>query len=46
MIQRSDGTPTYHPWNLVDDDEQGATKVMRGENLTNNTPELIHLQCA
>ena len=46
IILRSDGTPTYHLCNVVDDYEQGVTTVIRGENHISNTPRQIHIQKA
>ena len=44
IILRSDGTPTYHLCNVVDDYEQGVTTVIRGEDHISNTPRQIHIQ--
>ena len=46
IILRSDGTPTYHLCNVVDDYEQGVTTVIRGEDHISNTPRQIHIQKA
>ena len=46
IILRSDGTPTYHLCNVVDDYEQGITTVIRGEDHISNTPRQIHIQKA
>ena len=46
IIIRSDGTPTYHLCNVVDDFEQGVTTVIRGEDHISNTPRQIHIQNA
>jgi glutamyl-tRNA synthetase len=46
IILRSDGTPTYHLCNVVDDYEQGVTTVIRGEDHLSNTPRQIHIQKA
>ena len=46
VILRSDGTPTYHLCNVVDDYEQGVTTVIRGEDHISNTPRQIHIQNA
>ena len=46
IILRSDGTPTYHLCNVVDDYEQGITTVIRGEDHISNTPRQIHIQNA
>ena len=43
---RSDGSPTYHLCNVVDDYEQGVTTVIRGEDHISNTPRQIHIQKA
>ena len=46
IILRSDGTPTYHLCNVIDDFEQGVTTVIRGEDHLSNTPRQIHIQNA
>ena len=46
IILRSDGSPTYHLCNVVDDFEQGITTVIRGEDHISNTPRQIHIQNA
>ena len=46
VILRSDGSPTYHLCNVVDDFEQGITTVIRGEDHISNTPRQIHIQNA
>ena len=46
IILRSDGSPTYHLCNVVDDYEQGVTTVIRGEDHISNTPRQIHIQNA
>ena len=46
ILMRSDGTPTYHFCNVVDDNEQGVTTVIRGEDHISNTPRQIHIQKA
>jgi len=46
ILLRSDGTPTYHLCNVVDDFEQGVTTVIRGEDHISNTPRQIHIQNA
>ena len=46
VILRSDGTPTYHLCNVVDDFEQNVTTVIRGEDHISNTPRQIHIQKA
>ena len=44
ILLRSDGSPTYHLCNVVDDYEQGVTTVIRGEDHISNTPRQIHIQ--
>ena len=46
ILLRSDGTPTYHLCNVVDDFEQNVTTVIRGEDHISNTPRQIHIQNA
>ena len=46
IILRSDGSPTYHLCNVVDDYEQGITTVIRGEDHISNTPRQINIQNA
>ena len=46
ILLRSDGTPTYHLCNVVDDYEQEVTTVVRGEDHLSNTPRQIHIQQA
>ena len=46
ILLRSDGTPTYHFCNVVDDFDQGVTTVIRGEDHISNTPRQIHIQKA
>ena len=46
ILLRSDGTPTYHLCNVVDDYEQEVTTVIRGEDHISNTPRQIHIQNA
>ena len=46
IILRSDGSPTYHLCNVVDDFDQGITTVIRGEDHISNTPRQIHIQKA
>ena len=46
ILLRSDGTPTYHLCNVVDDFEQKVTTVIRGEDHLSNTPRQIHIQNA
>ena len=46
ILVRSDGSPTYHFCNVVDDSEQQVTTVIRGEDHLSNTPRQIHIQQA
>mgnify|MGYP001353643661 CR=1 FL=1 len=46
ILLRSDGSPTYHFCNVVDDYEQRITTVIRGEDHISNTPRQIHIQNA
>ena len=46
ILLRSDGSPTYHLCNVVDDFEQNVTTVIRGEDHISNTPRQIHIQNA
>ena len=46
ILVRSDGTPTYHFCNVIDDHDQGVTIVIRGEDHLSNTPRQIHIQQA
>ena len=46
ILLRSDGTPTYHLCNVVDDFEQNVTTVIRGEDHISNTPRQIHIEAA
>ena len=46
ILLRSDGTPTYHLCNVVDDFDQNITTVIRGEDHISNTPRQIHIQNA
>ena len=46
ILLRSDGNPTYHLCNVVDDFDQGVTTVIRGEDHISNTPRQIHIQNA
>ena len=46
ILLRSDGSPTYHLCNVVDDFEQGVSSVIRGEDHLSNTPRQIHIQNA
>lgn len=44
VIKRADGLWAYQLAVVVDDAEQGVTHVVRGEDLTDNTPRQIWLQ--
>ena len=46
ILLRSDGSPTYHLCNVVDDFSQGVSTVIRGEDHLSNTPRQIHIQQA
>ena len=43
IILRSDGSPTYHFCNVIDDNEQGVTHIIRGEDHLPNTPRQIQI---
>ncbi|MFQ5649222.1 MAG: glutamate--tRNA ligase [bacterium] len=43
IIQRSDGTPTYHFAVVVDDHEMGITHILRGDDHLSNTPKHVLL---
>ena len=45
IILRSDGSPTYHLCNVVDDYEQGVTTVIRGEDHISNTKTNSYSKC-
>lgn len=44
VIRRADGLWAYQLAVVVDDGEQGVTDIVRGEDLTNNTPRQLWLQ--
>ena len=46
ILLRSDGSPTYHLCNVVDDFKQNVTTVIRGEDHLSNTPRQMHIQQA
>jgi len=46
ILLRSDGSPTYHLCNVIDDHDQMVTTVVRGEDHLSNTPRQIHIQQA
>ena len=43
VILKSDGFPTYHLANVVDDHEMGITHVLRGEEWISSTPKHLYL---
>ncbi len=43
VLMKSDGFPTYHLANVVDDHEMGVTHVFRGEEWVTSTPKHILL---
>ncbi|MBI2195913.1 MAG: glutamate--tRNA ligase [Candidatus Levybacteria bacterium] len=43
IILKSDGFPTYHLANVVDDNKEGVTHVIRGEDWVSSTPKHILL---
>lgn len=43
VLLKSDGYPTYHLANVVDDHLMGITDVIRGEEWLTSTPKHIHL---
>lgn len=43
VILKSDGFPTYHLANVVDDHLMGITHVLRGEEWTTSTPKHLYL---
>lgn len=43
IILKSDGFPTYHLANVIDDNKEGVTHVIRGEDWISSTPKHIML---
>ena len=43
VILRSDGSPTYHFCNVIDDEFQNVTHIIRGEDHLPNTPKQIQI---
>ena len=43
VILRSDGSPTYHFCNVIDDNFQKVTHIIRGEDHLPNTPKQIQV---
>ena len=46
VLQKSDGFPTYHLANVVDDHLMGVTHVLRGEEWISSTPKHVLLYSA
>lgn len=46
VIRRSDGCPTFHLANVVDDHLMGVTHVIRGQEHLSNTPKHLAIQDA
>lgn len=44
VLRRNDGVPAYHVAVVVDDDAQGVTEVVRGDDLLAVTPSQVLLQ--
>ena len=43
VILRSDGSPTYHFCNVIDDNSQDVSHIIRGEDHLPNTPKQIQI---
>jgi glutamyl-tRNA synthetase len=43
VLRRGDGTPAYNLVVVIDDDAQGVTQVVRGDDLLPSTPRQVHL---
>ena len=43
VILRSDGSPTYHFCNVIDDNSQGVSHIIRGEDHLPNTPKQMQI---
>ena len=43
VILKSDGSPTYHFCNVIDDNSQGVSHIIRGEDHLPNTPKQIQI---
>ena len=43
VILRSDGSPTYHFCNVIDDNSQSVSHIIRGEDHLPNTPKQIQI---
>ena len=46
VIMRSDGSPTFHFCNVIDDADMGVTHVIRGDDHLNNTARHVHMIAA
>jgi glutamyl-tRNA synthetase len=44
VVARADGVPAYNLAVVVDDELQGVTQVVRGDDLLSSTPRHVHLQ--
>jgi glutamyl-tRNA synthetase len=44
VLRRGDGVPAYNLAVVVDDQLQGVTQVVRGDDLLSSTPRHVHLQ--